>query len=346
MQLQMNGTCRGAVGALAVLVGLLAGAHAASADILERVREHGAVRCAVDRTAGFAGLDSNGRPTGFDVDFCRAVAAAVLGNSQAVEIERVDTASKFKALERGELDIAFGMATWTYSRDLAMGVRFVAPTFYDGQGLMVWADNPLQRLDEARGRRVCVQEGTTTAANLDDLSRSRGLELQVVGALTSEDRLNRFIRRDCELISGDRSELAATRATHVADPGRWRILDDSLSREPLGPYVAAGDERWFGVVRWVINASLTAELQGLDSAALQYVPAQASRERLALAGRLPGFGAPLGLSDDWALRMLQQVGHYGQIFERNLGQDSPLRLSRGLNRLWRDGGLFFPPPLR
>lgn len=335
---------RGLLAGLGLVVLVLPGL--AAADVLERVRGHGVVRCAVDGTPGFGGVDARGRPSGFDVDFCRAVAAAVLGNSEAVEIERISTAHKFKALARGEVDVAFGMATWTYGRDLALGVRFVAPTFFDGQGLMVWADSPLQSLDDARGSRVCVQAGTTTAANLADLSRSRDLNLQPVLAALTEERLNRFIRRDCELVSGDRSELAAARATRIADPARWRILDDSLSREPLGPYVAAGDERWFGVLRWVINATQIAELHGLDAAGLARLGAEAGEEQRALAGRLPGFGQALGLGDAWARDLLLQVGHYGQIFERNLGAGSPLRLARGANRLWRDGGLFFPPPLR
>ena len=318
----------------------------AAVDVLERVRAHGAVRCAVDGTPGFGGVDASGRPVGFDVDFCRALAAAVLGDGEAVEIERINTANKFRALVRGEVDVAFGMATWTYGRDLGMGVRFVAPTFLDGQALMVWADSPLRSLQQARGLRVCVQDGTTTAANLADLSRSRGLELRAVLAESSEERLNRFIRRDCELVSGDYSELAALRATRISDPARWRMLDETLSREPLGPYVAAGDEHWFAVVRWVINATQIAELHGLNAASVDGLDSGASAEVLALAGHVPDAGAALGLDAQWARRVVVQVGNYADIFERNLGQGSALRLQRGYNRLWRDGGLFFPPPLR
>lgn len=330
----------------ATLLGLCAVAGVATADTLERVRAHGMLRCAVDGTPGFGGIDASGRPAGFDVDFCRAVAAAVFGRSDAVEIERINTANKFKALVRGEVDIAFGMATWTYARDLGLGVRFVAPTFFDGQALMVWADSPVRRLEDARGRSVCVQAGTTTAANLDDLSRSRDLRLQPVLSPQSEERLNRFIRRDCELISGDRSELAAARATRIADAARWRLLDDALSREPLGPYVAAGDERWFNLVRWVINVTQLGELHGLDGESVGRVGDDAGQEPLALAGRVPGLGQALGLEDAWARQVLVQVGNYAQIYERNLGRGGPLRLPRGYNRLWRDGGLFFPPPLR
>ncbi|SDT22794.1 transporter substrate-binding domain-containing protein [Pseudomonas oryzae] len=330
----------------ALLGGLWLIAGGVAADTLERVQARGALRCAVDGTPGFGGIDGSGRPAGFDVDFCRAVAAAVLGSGAAVEIERVNTANKFKALARGEVDIAFGMATWTYGRDLDLGVRFVTPTFFDGQALMVWADSPVRRMEDARGRTVCVQAGTTTAANLDDLSRSRDLALRPLPAAQTEERLNRFIRRDCELVSGDRSELAASRASRIADPARWRLLDETLSREPLGPYVAAGDERWFNLVRWVINVTLLGELHGLGGDNLGGVDARAGQELQALAGRQPGLGKALGLDDGWAREVLVQVGNYGQIYERNLGSASPLALPRGFNRLWRDGGLFFPPPLR
>lgn len=333
------------VGAFAAALGLAATSTVAGADVLERVRARAAVRCAVDGTPGFGGLDRDGRPAGFDVDFCRAVAAAVLGRADAVHIERINTANKFDALVRGDVDIAFGMATWTYRRDVAMQVRFVAPTFFDGQGLMVWSDSAVRSLADARGKRVCVQSGTTTAANLRDLSQSAALSLELVEGSSSDDRLNRFVRLDCELISGDRSELAALRALRAVDPVRWRVLDDTLSREPLGPYVAAGDERWFAIVRWVINVTQVGELLGASATSLAAdAPARGS-DWQALAGRTAGFGAPLGLDDGWARNVIAEVGTYADIFERNVGRDSPLGLARGFNRLWRDGGLFFPPPL-
>lgn len=330
---------------LALFFVLAAAAAPASADILERVRDRGAVRCAVDGTPGFGNVDPDGRAIGFDVDFCRAVAAAVLGRADAVQIERINTANKFKALVRGEVDIAFGMATWTLGRDTAMGVRFVAPTFFDGQGLMVWADGPIRKLSDARGMRVCVQAGTTTAANLASLSHARALGLELVESSSSDDRLNRFMRRDCELLSGDRSELASRRATRILDPSAWRMLDETLSREPLGPYVAGGDERWFSIVRWVINVTQIAEYHGATPARLHAAGDGAGEELLRLAGKVPGFGEALGLDDAWAFRVVTQVGHYADLFERNVGRGSPLRLERGFNRLWNNGGLFFPPPL-
>jgi len=323
----------------------LFGAASAWADVLERVRKHGAVRCAAAWSTGFSGLDSAGRPAGFDVDFCRAVAAAVLGKADAVEVERIDSANKYQALARGEVDIVFGLATWTYSRDVAMGIRFVAPTFFDGQGFIAWSDSPITRLDQARGAKVCVQKETTTAANLRDVSRARGLDFKVIESSPNSIR-DRFVRRECDLFSADRAELAVQRATRAIDPKRWRILDEIVSREPMGPYVAQGDERWFNIVRWVIQVTQIADARAVDAASLATIGEEADGELRRLAGKEAGFGQPLGLKDDWAYQVLTQVGSYGQIFERNLGAGSPLGLERGLNRPWQSGGLFMPPLLR
>lgn len=318
----------------------------AAADTLTEVRERGAVRCAVDGTTGFGGLAADGQPAGLDVAFCRAVAAATLGTAEAVRIERINTANKFQALADNEVDIALGMATHTYGRDTRMGVRFVTPTFHDGQSLMVWEDSRVDSLAGAAGQTVCVQGGTTSAANLADLSHVHELKLELIESTSSEERLRRFLRRDCEMISGDRAELAALRATRIPEPNRWRILDDTLSREPLGPYVRANDERWFAIVRWVVHATLVAELHGLDAGTLGRVDAGSGAEQRMLAGQLEGAGAGLGLDDAWARNVLTQVGNYAEIFAATVGADSPLGLERGANALWRDGGLFFPPPLR
>ena len=330
---------------VASLLPTLLGVSSAWADVLERVRKHGAVRCAAGWSTGFSGLDKAGRPAGFDVDFCRAVAAATLGKADAVEVERIDTANKYQALARGEVDIVFGMATWTYSRDVAMGTRFVAPTFFDGQGFIVWSDSPITRLDQARGAKVCVQKETTTAANLHDVSRARGLDFKVIESSPNSIR-DRFVRRECDLFSADRAELAVQRATRAIDPKRWRILDEIVSREPMGPYVAQGDERWYGIVRWVIQVTQIADARAVDAASLTKIGEEADDELRRLAGKEAGFGQPLGLKDDWAYQVLTQVGSYGQIFERNLGSGGPLGLERGLNRPMQSGGLFIPPLLR
>lgn len=334
-----------AVVALSLLLTVLVVGPAA-ADTLTEVRERGAVRCAVDGTTGFGGLAADGRPAGLDVAVCRAVAAAVLGSAEAVRIERINTANKFQALVDNEVDIALGMVTHTYGRDTTLDVRFVTPTFHDGQSLMVWDDSRIRSLAGATGRKVCVQSGTTSAANLADLSQMRNLKLELLKSASTEERLQRFLRRDCDMISGDRAELAALRATRTPEPNRWRMLDDTLSREPLGPYVRANDERWFGIVRWVIHATLVAELHGLNATTLERVGANSGAEQRLLAGLIEGAGAGLGLDDAWARNVITQVGNYAEIFADSVGAGSPLGLERGANALWRDGGLFFPPPLR
>ena len=290
---------------ISIFMMMPSGVSSARADVLERVRERGAVRCAAGWGTGFSDMNSAGRPAGFDVDFCRAVAAAVLGKADAVEIERIDTANKYQALARGEVDIVFGMATWTYSRDVAMGSRFVAPTFFDGQGFMVWSDSPITRLDQARGAKVCVQKETTTAANLRDLSRTRGLDFQVIES-TPEGIRDRFIRRECDLLSADRSELAMQRATRVVISSACGSWTKSFSREPMGPNVAAGDERWFTIVRWVIQVTQIADARAVDAAsqtrsteqrtASRAPRRQGSRVRPAagIEGRLGVLGLTLG----------------------------------------------------
>ena len=209
----------------------------------------------------------------------------------------------------------------------------------------MWSDSPITRLDQAKGAKICVQKGTTTAANLHDVSRTRGLDFKVI-ELSPNSIRDRFVRRECDLFSADQAELAVQRATRTIDPKRWRILDEIVSHEPMGPYVAQGDERWFNIVRWVIQVTQIADARAVDGASLATIGEAADGELRRLAGKEAGFGQALGLKDDWAYQVLTQVGSYGQIFERNLGAGSSLGLERGLNRPWQSGGLFMPPLLR
>lgn len=330
----------------ACLTAPLAWASGPTRDVLAQVKARGHVRCGVDQSPGFSGFGERGEPRGFDIDFCRAVAAAALGDANAIRPERINTATKFKALVAGDIDIAFGMATWTYTRDSAYGTAFVAPTYYDGQGFMVWADSPHARPSTLKGASVCVQQGTTTAANLADFNQRQKLGLKPVLSGSTEDRTSRFVRRECEVVTGDRSELAALRIAKALDPRRWRLLDDTISREPLGPYVAAGDPRWFALVRWVVNVTQIAEQRGIGARNLAVVGPESDGELRRLAGLERDFGQPLGLDDAWARRVIEQVGNYGEIFDRHLGTDSPFKLERGPNQPSTAGGIFFPPPLR
>lgn len=320
---------------------------ASAQTTLDRVRAAGTLRCAVDYTPGFSGVGGPaGQPAGLDVDICRAVAAAALGDAAAVEPLRVNTANKFKGVKAGELDIALGMATWTFGRDAGLGINFPAVVFYDGQGFMTWRDAGLGRLTDMRGKTVCVQAGTTSEANLDDLNRREKLGLTPLAAKSSEEKFTAFIRRQCDAVTGDRSELAARRGAMDGMRDRWTILPETISREPLAPAVADNDPQWADIVRWVIYALIVAEQKGVTSSNIDHFDGPMDGETRRLLGLEPGFGAPLGVDDQWARRAVAQVGNYGEIFERHLGPDSPVGLERGLNAPWNRGGLLYAPPLR
>lgn len=335
---------------ISVLSAVGSGAGPARAGtVMDRVTQQGEVRCGVDLTPGFSGVDSDGNARGFEVDACRALAAAVLGSPDAVSIRRINTANKFDALVAGDIDVAFGMATWTYGRDTGLGTVFPMVLFYDGQGFMAWRDRDGKNLtweDAPAGTRVCVQRGTTSEANLAAAVQNGHAPVQMVTTASSEDKFIAFARRQCTLVTGDRSELAARAATMPAERGQWRILPDVISREPLGPAVAQGDPLWFSVVRWVILSMMVAEAKGVTSANVAGLTTSPDLEIRRLAGGDPTFGKPLGLDSQWALRVISQIGNYGEVFRRNLGDGSPLGLDRGANALWTEGGLHYAPPLR
>lgn len=332
---------------ICLLIGMMLASPVVYAeDVLSRVKAKGVVRCAVDHTPGFSGFDNRGRPHGFDIDFCRAIAAAVFGDANAIRPERINTANKFKALAAGEIDVVLGMATWTYSRDTGIGASFVAPTFFDGQGFLAWSDSHHAQPGNLKGAKICVQKGTTSAENLRDHDKHFNLELNIIVANSTDDRISRFIRHECDLMTGDRTELAAIRIASTLDAKRWVLWPDTISREPIGPYVVANDGRWGAIVRWVVNATQIAELRGITSKSVYEINTQADSELRRLAGLERNFGKPLGLRDDWARQVITQVGNYGEIFDRHLGMNSPFHLERGANNLGSKGGLFFPPPLR
>lgn len=331
--------------AAAVAVGMAAAtAQAADLSVVERVKARGAVVCGVDQTPGFSGFSRTGDYVGFDIDFCRAVAAAVLGDPQRIEPQRVSTAHKFRALVDGDIDVAFGMATWTYTRDTMLGTAFPTVLWYDGQGFMAWADAGIASLDDLAGRTICVQRQTTSEVHLRDILRRRGIKAEVLSTGSSDEKMNAFAERQCEAVTGDRSELAVRRAHGTAVPERWVILPESVSREPLGPVVAQGDPQWFAIVRWVSLVPIIAEARGVTAAGLAAVTAEAADgEMRRLAGVEPGFGESLGLDPAWARRVVEAVGTYADIHARTLG---PLGLERGENALWTDGGLHYAPPLQ
>ena len=315
--------------------------------VLDDVRSRGFVRCSVDDTPGFGAVGPDGHRRGMEVDFCRAVAAAVIGDPDAIELLRITTANKFAALAAGEIDIALGMTTWTLTRDAGLAADFAGVMFYDGQGFMAWADTGADSLDDLSGTRICVQEGTTSAANVADYASANGLSLTPVLLASSDERRDAFMRRQCEVTTGDRSALATTRAAlGIPIQSALIMLPEVISREPLGPVVREGDDEWLDIVRWTLFALIQAEDLGIDQAAVLSGDLPDDPESRRLLGLDGGLGAALDLDPDWARRILASVGNYGDMFERHLGSGSPLGLDRGLNRSWRHGGLLYAPAFR
>ena len=331
---------------LAILLLLTLGSATNAEDVLARVRHDGVVRCAVDMTPGFTQIAATGDALGFDIDYCRALAAATLGDSHRIAIQRINSANKYQALVDGGVDVAFGMASWTMTRDTATGIRFPEIFFHDGQGFMAWADTSIKTLADGRDGTVCVQTQTTSDDMLKAMLQQRGWSMKPIGFPTSEEKWNAFAAHKCQMVTGDRSELTGRRATMAGSVTQWRLLDDIISREPLGPAIAAGDERWASIVRWVVLVPLIAEARDVTSASVAKLQPGNDVELNRLAGRDPGFGRSLSLDPLWARRIIEEVGNYAEIYDRNLGPQTPFALDRGLNSLWTQGGLFYPPSLR
>ncbi|CDL00847.1 amino-acid transporter subunit; periplasmic-binding component of ABC superfamily [Magnetospirillum gryphiswaldense MSR-1 v2] len=312
---------------------------ALAGQVLDRVLTRGKVVCGVDQTPGFGGFDDRGVPVGLEVDLCRAIAAAILKNPQAIQVQRVTTKYKFHALAEGELDVAFGMTTWTFDRDTTMMASFPAIAFYDGQGFMKWADiaDPW-----AATSTICVQSGTTSANNLAEYLSRRKSAAKVLALSSSEEKFSAFAERRCTAVTGDSTELAVQKNRRSATQPSWVLLDTIISREPLGPAIFNNDPEWFSIVRWSMLIPIIAEARGLGRYNLESVPA-ADAELRRLLGEEPGFGANLRLDQAWARRIIASVGNYGEIFARNL---APLGIVRGQNALWSEGGLLYAPPLR
>ena len=316
---------------------------------LAAVKARGRLNCGVHQgLVGFAYTDNRGQWRGFDADFCRALAAAVLGDAQAVRFVPVANDQRFEALRSGRIDVLWRETSWTLSREAQEGVRFAGINYYDGQGFMARRSLNLASATELNGARICVQTASTSQVNVADWFRARGIEYRPVEAANAEDAAAAYGREECDALSGDVSTLAATRTT-LAGPDQHVILADVISKEPLGPAVKRGDEAWTSVVRWTLNALILAEELGVTSANVEAQAKDARDPQIRrLLGVEGGHGAMLGLSDDWARRAIAAEGNYGEIFARNIGADSPLDLERGLNAQWnaRPGGLIYALPIR
>ena len=321
----------------------------AKSPTLDSVRARGAVVCGVHPgLPGFAFPDVNGQIHGFDADFCRALAAATLGDAGKVRFVPVTALDRFSALQDGRIDVLSRNTSWTFSRDASLGLDFPAITYFDGQGFLAPRALRLSSVDELAGARICVLAGTASEANLGDHFRARGLKMTVV-RVASEDEARRLYQNDgCDAYTADISALAASRSV-LDNPAAHVILPDVISKEPLGPVVRQGDPVWADIVRWTVYALVLGEEKGLTSRTVDQARHTAvdpeTRRLLGVEGDL---GPLLGLSNDWAFQAIRQVGAYHEIFRRDLGAESPLNLDRGLNALWNapKPGLLYAPPMR
>ena len=311
--------------------------------VFDAVRARGHVRCGVSQgVAGFSLPDSRGEWRGFDVDFCRAVAAAVLGDAAAVRFSPYSAQQRFTALQSGEVDLLSRITTVTFQRDVQLGLEFAGIDHYDGAGFLVRRSANLTEARGLAGGTVCVQTGSTNEIIVADFARSERITLRPLVFQTLEEMTQAYFAGRCDAINWDRSALAGLRL-RAPNPDEHVLLPDVLSKEPYGPVVAQGDARWLEIVRWTLNALIEAEEQGLTAANVEAALASPSPNTQRLLGVTGGFGTMLGIPDRWAFEAIRQVGNFGEMFERNL---TPIGIDRGLNRLWTKGGLMYAAPIR
>ena len=330
----------------ALVVASFTVAAAASAGTLEDVKARGVLRCVVSTgIAGFAYPDANGVWKGFDIDFCRATAAAVLGDASKIKAVTSTGKTRFTLLNSGEGDVLWRNTTVTFSRDVGVKLRFHGINYYDGQGFMVSKELGVSSAKELDGASICIQTGTTTELNLADYFHANGMKYEAVTIETNEEGRQNYTAGRCDAYTTDASGLASTRSTFT-DPENHIILPEIISKEPLGPATRHGDDQWSDIITWVLNATVTAEEKGVTSANIDSMKKSKDPEILRLLGVEGSQGKELGLSTDWAYNIIKSVGNYGEIFERNIGVKTPIGLERGLNALWINGGLQYSPPFR
>ncbi|MBN9438415.1 amino acid ABC transporter substrate-binding protein [Bosea sp. (in: a-proteobacteria)] len=331
--------------ALAVLAAGLV-ALPAAAGTLDKVKQRGTLECGVSEgLRGFSEKDAQGRWAGFDVDFCRAVAAAVLGDAGKVNFTPLSAGERFEALKQGKVDLLSRNSTWTLGREAGLGLAFAGITYHDGQGFLVarslGVDGALS-LDKAK---VCVEAGTTTQLNLGDFFRANSMSFEEKAFPSAAEALAAFQSGQCNVLTRDQSALYAERLK-LPKPGDAVILPDVISKEPLGPVTRSDDFPWFNIVKWVNFALVNAEELGVSAANADEAVASTKPDVRRLTGAEGGFGKSLGLDEAWAIRAVKATGNYSEIYERNLGVNSPLGIPRGLNQLWNMGGVLYAPPMR
>ncbi len=335
---------------ISVVLGTLAlaawggAAMAQTPSTLDAVKAKGYVQCGVNTgLAGFSQPDSKGVWKGIDVDFCRSVAAAVFGDASKVRYTPLTAQQRFTALQSGEVDILSRNTTWTVTRDTSLGLNFVGVNYYDGQGFMVPKKLNVASAKQLSGATVCVQPGTTTELNLADYFRTNKMTFKPVVIEKLEEVLNAYFAGRCDVFTTDVSGLVSTRASRAQNPADHIILPEVISKEPLGPVVRHGDDRWFDIVKWTLFATIEAEEMGLTSKNIDQQAGSKDPAVQRFVGATGDVGKMLGLDNRWALNIVKQVGNYGESFEANL---KSLGFERGLNQLWNKGGILYAPPIR
>ena len=314
---------------------------------LETVKARGNLICGVNsQVPGFGYVAADGSFSGFDVDYCRAVAAAIFGDETKVEFRPVTASERFTALQSGEIDILSRNTTWSLVRDTELGNNFVHTTFYDGQGMMVPVDSGITTLEDMDGGTICVQTGTTTELNLADVMAARGVSYTPAVFEDADSTFAAYSEGRCDGVTTDKSGLVSRR-TVLADPAAHVILDVTMSKEPLGPLVRHGDDQWFDIAQWTVFAMFAGEEFDITSANVDSVKSSATApEVMRLLGNEGDLGLKLGLGNDWAYNIFKLVGNYEEVYNRNLGPDTPTYIPRGYNSLYSDGGLLYAPPFR
>jgi general L-amino acid transport system substrate-binding protein len=332
--------------AAATLTAFVAGQAMAGAKF-DAIKARGEILCGVSTgLAGFSIADSQGKWTGIDVDTCRAIAAAIFGDADKVKFVPTTAQQRFTALQSGEVDLLVRTTTWTLTRDTALGFDFTGVNYYDGQGFMVNKKLGVKSAKELNGATVCVQPGTTTELNLADYFRANKMTFKPVVIEKVEEVRAAFFAGRCDVFTTDASGLYSTRAANAPNPDDYVILPEIISKEPLGPLVRHGDNQFADIVRWTLFAQIEAEEYGITSKNVDEMMKSDNPAIKRILGVTPGMGKALGVDEKWVYNIIKQVGNYGEMFERNVGMGSPLKIARGQNALWTQGGLQYAPPIR
>jgi general L-amino acid transport system substrate-binding protein len=326
--------------------GCLACGTEAAAQTLKTIKERGELVCGVSRgVLGFSAQSDKGEWIGLDVDFCRALAAAIFNDAKKVKFVPLSPSDRFKSLQSKDIDVLSRNSTWTMTRETDLGLLFAAVNFYDGQGLMTRRSRNINSALELDGSRVCVQTGTTTELNLADFFQTNGMKYVAVPASTAEEALKAYDSGSCDVLTTDASALHGERLK-TSSPDDHDILPEIISKEPLGPVVRHDDPQWFNIVKWTHFAMLNAEELGVDSQTIDEALKSTKPDVRRLVGNEGNFGEQVGLTKDWVVRVIRLVGNYAEVYDRNIGVKTKIGIPRGINQLWTKGGILYAPPIR